>query len=130
MLEPRNDRGSALVETVFAIVLLLVLVLGVVEVVFALYARNVVASSAHEGARAAIELGSDPASAEDVVRDVVERSAGGLVRRLDVATSIVRTDKSRTIRVLVRGSLVPFGPVPLSIPFSTTARASRASSLR
>jgi Flp pilus assembly protein TadG len=125
LLRCDRERGSAPVETIFAIVFLMLLVLGVLQVAFALYVRNVVASSAHEGARAAIELGRDPASARSIARDVVARSAGGLVRDLDVDTAVGRSSNGSVVRVLVTGSLTPFGPFPISIPFATTAHASR-----
>ena len=130
LLRSERERGSALVETIFAILFLIIFVLGVLQVSFALYARNVVASSAHEGARAAVELGRDPSSARSIARDVVARSAGGLVRGLDVETAVGRSSNGTVVRVLVRGSLTPFGPIPISIPFTTTAQASRTAGLR
>jgi Flp pilus assembly protein TadG len=130
LLRCDRERGSAPVETIFAIVFLMLLVLGVMQVSFALYARNVVASSAHEGARAAIELGRDPASARAVARSVVVRSAGGLVRSLDVETAVGESSHGTVVRVLVSGSLAPFGPFPVSIPFTTTAHASRTAGSR
>jgi Flp pilus assembly protein TadG len=129
LLKPAGEHGSAPLEAIFAIVFLLLLVLGTLQVALALYARNVVASAAHEGARAAVELGRDPASAERVAREIVRRSAGGLVDELVVVSGVEHTDNSDTVRVVVRGSLAPFGPVPVSIPFVTTARASRSSDL-
>ena len=125
LLIPKGEGGSAPLETIFAIVLLMVLALGTIQVSLALYARNVVASSAHEGARAAIELGRDPESAEAVARRVVERSAGGLVHDLRVSTSIQRSGIDSTIHVRVTGSLEPLGPVPIRIPFTSTASVSR-----
>ena len=129
MLKRAEERGSAPLEAVFAIVFLLLLVLGTLQVALALYARNVVASAAHDGARAAVELGRDPSSAESVAREVVIRSAGRLVDDLDIAAEIERTDDSEVVRVVVRGRLTPFGPIPVSVPFVTTARASRTRGL-
>ena len=129
LLTRGGERGSAPLEAIFAIVFLLLLVLGTLQVALALYARNVVASSAHDGARAAVELGRDPSSAERVARAVILRSAGGLVDDLDVAAGMIDSVESETVRVVVRGTLTPLGPIPVSIPFVTTARASRSRGL-
>lgn len=102
--------------------MLLVMVLGVVEVAFALYARNVVAAAAHEGARAAIEVGRDPQDAAVTARSTVEHSAGGLVTDLQVTTAVSAGEHPQ-IRVVVSGVLKPFGPVPLPLHFSSTATA-------
>lgn len=112
-----DERGTAAVESVFAVVMLLTLTLGAVQVAFALYARNVVASAAHEGARAVVERGAVTGDAQLVAATVVGRSAGGLVRNLDVDVS----SSGNVVRVHVRGTTAPFGPVPLSIPLRATA---------
>lgn len=124
------QRGSAVVETVVAIVLLMILVLGAIEVAFALYARNVVAAAAHEGARAGIELGRDPADASAIAHATVVRAAGGLVRDLRVDTSVTRHGTTSLVAVRVRGILRSFGPVPLPIPMSSTATVTRAVRVR
>lgn len=120
-----NERGSATVETTASIVLLILLVLGTLEVAFLLYAKNVVMSSAHEGARAAVELGRDIDDARAVARETVERAAGGLVRGLDVRVATARSAAGRVVTVRVTGTLTPLAPVPLPIPLTATARAWR-----
>jgi Flp pilus assembly protein TadG len=120
-----RQRGSAAVETVFALAILLFLVLGTVQVAFALYGRNVMAASAHEGARAAIELGRSPADAIVVARRTVARSAGGLVEGLRVGVAIQRTGAGSLVRVRVRGWLKALGPVPLSLPVDAVATSTR-----
>ena len=125
----KGQRGSAPLETIFAMALLVLLVLGAIQISLVLYARNVLASSAHEGARSAIELGRDPAAADRIATDVVRRSAGGLVEDLDVSTIVDRRGGSEIVIVRVTGSVSPLGPIPVSVPFSTTGRASRAAGL-
>jgi hypothetical protein len=110
---------------VFSIVFLVILVLGTIEVSYALYARNVVMTSAHEGARAAVELGTDPASAAALARVTIQRAAGGLVRDLDVAVRSEMSGGFRRIRVVVVGRMSPFGPVPIPIPLTATAIATQ-----
>jgi Flp pilus assembly protein TadG len=121
----RQQTGSAPVETVFALAILLFLVLGTVQVAFALYGRNVVAASAHEGARAAIELGRNPADAIGVARRTVFRSAGGLVEGLRVGVRVDRAGAASFVRVRVTGRLKALGPAPLPLPVDTVATSTR-----
>ena len=120
-----RQRGSAPIETVFAVGILLFLALGTVQVAFALYARNVMAASAHEGARAAIELGRSPADAIAVARRTVVRSAGGLVEGLRVGVTIQSTGTDSVVRVRIRGWLKALGPVPLPLPVDAVATSTR-----
>jgi hypothetical protein len=125
LLISTEERGSSTVEAVFSIVFLVLLVLGTLEVAFALYARNVVMASAHEGARAAVQLESDPTSAAALARSTIARAAGGLVRDLEV---VVRSESSggfRRVKVVVVGRMSPFGPVPIPIPLTATAIATQ-----
>jgi Flp pilus assembly protein TadG len=116
-----DERGSAPVETVFAIVMLVVVTLGALQVAFALYARNVLASAAHEGARAAVERGAVPGDAEDLVTSVVQRSAGGMVDDLRVDVSAAADGTRSVVTVHVRGTTAPLGPVPVTVPLDATA---------
>ena len=108
-------------ESTFALILLLFLVLGTIEVAFALYGRNVVLAAAHDGARAAIELGRDPAEAAAIARSTVVRSAGGIATDLDVDVS---TAGPETVAVRVRAVVDAWGPIPFPLPVDTVARAS------
>ena len=110
-------------EMTFAIILLMTLVLGVTQVAFVLYARNIVISSAHEGARAAIERGRTESEAEAIARDVVARAAGALVQDLEVDVATVATSEGRRVMVRVRGLVRELGPIPIPIPLLSTATA-------
>jgi Flp pilus assembly protein TadG len=121
----RDDEGSAPVEFVFAALFTTFLLLAVIEVAFALYGRNVLASSAHEAARAAIELGADPAGAEELARSTVQRATGALVSSYEVDVSAARSDDRVTFSVRVAGRLDPPGPLPFEIPVDLTATATR-----
>jgi Flp pilus assembly protein TadG len=101
------------------------LVLGTIEVAFALYARNVVGAAAHEGARAAAELGRTPHDATSIARAAVVASAGGLVRDLRVDTSVASAGTRSIVRVRVSGILRSFGPVPLPVPLRAAATVTR-----
>jgi Flp pilus assembly protein TadG len=120
-----TEEGSAPLELTFAIVFLMLLSLGAIQVGLTLYARNVVLSAAHEGARAAVELGRETSDASETARRYVERAAGGVVDDLRVATSTIETRGRLFARVMVTGRLDVLGPVPVSIPIRTTATAGR-----
>ncbi|CAN5346313.1 hypothetical protein BH20ACT22_BH20ACT22_09370 [soil metagenome] len=121
-----SERGSAPLETVFAIAFLLLLVVGAIEVAWALYGRNVLMSSAHEGARAALELGRSSSDAVTIATRSIEQSAGALVDDLDVGVSTETLDGRSTVRVEVSGVLAPWGPVPIPLPVKTAATVSRS----
>lgn len=120
-----SERGSAPIETTFAIVLLVVFVLGVLEVALAVYGRNVLNAAAHEGARAAVERGRDLSEVETIARATVERATGRLVDDLAIDVGATRTESRLVVRVEVSGALNPFGPIPLPLSFAATATASK-----
>ena len=103
------------------------LVLGVIEVAFALYGRNVVLASAHEGARAAVELGRDPGEAAAIAEQTVRRATGSLVEDLQVNVSTHRLAGASIVSVRVTGVVDAFGPVPFPIHVDTVARAAMES---
>ena len=129
MRKPRllggTARGSAAVESIFAIVFILFLVLGVIEVAFALYGRNVLLSSAHEGARAAVEYGRSSTEAAAIAESTIERAAGSLVDELTVSVAVAEVAQVPTVRVRVQGIVEAFGPVPFRMPVDTTVSAVR-----
>jgi hypothetical protein len=110
---------------VVAIVFLMLLTVGAIEVAFVLYGRNVLAASAHEGARAAVELGRAPSEAVAIANNTVRSSIGGLVRELDVSVTTLGVSGRSTVKVSVSGTLKPFGPIPIPIRFSSSATAAR-----
>ena len=123
LLKRRGERGSAAIESVVAIVLLVFMFLAVVEVAFTLYARNVIAASAHEGARAAVERGRSVAEAEAIALQTVRRSAGGLIDGLTVEVGVRAAGDRSIVSVSVGGVLNAFGPVPLPMNLRTDAQA-------
>jgi hypothetical protein len=126
VLKPTSgEDGSAPVELTFAIVFLILLSLGAIQVGLTLYARNVVLSAAHEGARATVELGRQTSDASETARRYVERAAGGVVDDLRVYTSMMESRGRLFARVMVTGRLDVLGPVPVSIPVRTSATAGR-----
>jgi Flp pilus assembly protein TadG len=125
-----DDRGSAPVETTFAILFLMLLALGVIQVALSLYARNVVMASAHEGARAAIERGTDDVQAAALARDVVRKASGALVDDLDVDVATSRRGREFRVTVSVGGLIDGLGPLPFPIPVSARASAQTTATAR
>ncbi|MDQ3916303.1 MAG: pilus assembly protein [Actinomycetota bacterium] len=121
----RHERGSATVESIFAIVMLALLTLGALQVAFVLYARNVLASAAHEGVRAAVERGASPADAPPLVASVVRQVAGGLVSDLDVEAGASSVGEREVLTVRVSARVAAFGPVPVEVPVSASASSAR-----
>jgi hypothetical protein len=120
-----KEVGSAAVEATFALLITLVFVLGVIEVALALYARNVVLSAAHESARAAVEVGSDPATASLVAERTVRRATGRLVRGLDIRVSLRELSGSRLASVRLSATVVPPGPLPFPFTVDAIGRAAQ-----
>jgi Flp pilus assembly protein TadG len=120
-----RERGSAPVESTLAFVFILVLVLGVIEVGFSLYGRNVVLASAHEGARAAVEFGRSPEEAAAIAEQTVRRSAGSLVDDLAVRVSTSAIRGASVVSVRVVGVVDAFGPVPFRMHVDTVASATK-----
>ncbi len=112
-----------MVESLFAIVFLLTLMLGTMQVVFILYSRNVVRAAAQEGVRSAVERGGTSADAVVATRSTVAAAAGRLVRDLDVTVAHARSEGGDLVRVTVRGRLRPFGPLPISGSVTAVAHA-------
>lgn len=105
--------------------LLLVLVLAVIQVGSFLYVRNVVRASAHEGARAALELGRTPAQAASAAEQTVRRAVGGVVEGIQVRTDSRSVDGVAEITVLVRADVRGFGPFPVPARMEAVAHVSR-----
>lgn len=125
LLNGGSQEGSAGVEFVFGSLFVSFLLLAVIEVAFSLYGRNVVAASAHEAARAAIELGGGKADAEAVAAATVARSAGTLVDGYDVSVASTRSQERVRVTVRVVGELDPPGPLPVIVPVDLTATSVR-----
>ena len=117
----RSEEGSTVPESVFAILFLMTLVLGTVQIVLTLYARNVVRTAAHEGVRSAVERDASGMAAEIAARNAVERAAGGLLGEVEVDVTGSSADPSGLITVRIQGKLRALGPLPFDMPMTATA---------
>ncbi len=67
----RRERGSAVVDFVLVMVLLVPLVLGIVQLGLVLHVRNTLTAAASDGARAGAPLGATPEDAEVRARRMI-----------------------------------------------------------
>lgn len=123
LLKTLDERGAAVIQLPVAMLLLMVLTIGLVQVSFTLYSRNVLAASAHEGARAAAENGRSLDDARVIATEVVRRATGKMTERLQVSVaSSTVLGGGENVHVLVRAALRPWGVIPMSIPITVEAR--------
>ena len=120
----RAERGSATLGSVFAIVLLMLLTLGTMQVAFLLYARNMLLASAHEAARVAIERGVGDIDAKAHASQAVEGAVGGMVEAIRIEVERGGSPVQQTVVVVIRASVRPTGPVPIEVPVRAVARLS------
>ncbi len=101
------------------------LALGISQLALTLYGRNVVIASAHEGARAATELGRDVNEAEIIARRTTRSAAGSLVEDLEVIVNTQPDGDDLLVTVRLSGQLASIGPVPLALPIEVLATSVR-----
>ncbi len=115
-----RDRGSSTVEFVLVSVLVLALFMLVLQVAFVVHTRNVLVSSAQDGARYGANADRGPADAEQRTRAVVaDALSAGAAGRMDVTAEQVVIGGRTTVRVTVSGPLpvvfLPAGPLTISV---------------
>ena len=120
-----TEQGSAIVESIFGVFILLVLALGAIQVALTLYARNIVMAAVHDAARAVTEIGGGPGDAQIVAERIVRRSAGGLVDELTIDVDATTGADRYVVTVRVAGDLVSPGPVPIDLTLDAHATATR-----
>ncbi|MCW2823156.1 MAG: pilus assembly protein TadE [Aeromicrobium sp.] len=74
MQRVRHERGSAVVDFVLIMVILVPLVLGIAQVALVLHVRNTLAAAASEGARASAPLGSTPGDGAERTRRMIRQA--------------------------------------------------------
>jgi Flp pilus assembly protein TadG len=98
------------VDFVLVSVLLVILVLGVLQVAFALHVRNTVTAAAAEGARYAANADRGPQDGADRTRAVIAESVGGRFAQ-DVDAGVETIDGVDVVVVQVRTRLPVLGPL-------------------
>lgn len=103
-----DDRGSAVVDFVLALVVLVPLVLGIVQVGLVLHVRNTLTSAASEGARHAATLDRGPDDGVARTRAEIEGALTGRFAR-DVSASSSSVGGAPGVVVTVRAVVPPLG---------------------
>jgi Flp pilus assembly protein TadG len=118
----REERGSAVVDYVLVMVLLVPLVLGILQLGLVLHVRNTLTAAASDGARAAAPLG---ASTDDAVARTRRMVAGSLSERFARSVTVSRTsvDGAPAVVVRVRAEVPPLGLLGPGVPLDVRGRA-------
>ncbi|MFL6091085.1 MAG: TadE/TadG family type IV pilus assembly protein [Aeromicrobium sp.] len=107
-----EERGSAVVDFVLVMVVLIPLVLGIVQTGLVLHVRNTLTAAASDGARAGAPLGAGPDDAARRARELITTAlADGFADDVTARETIV--DGISVIEVVVRArvpALGLFGP--------------------
>ena len=104
----RDERGSAVVDFVLVLVVLIPLVLGILHVALVLHVRNTLASAAAEGARYAATLDRGPADGVSRTRSQIEGAVSGRFAR-DVEARPATVDGAPGVEVVVHATVPALG---------------------
>lgn len=116
----RHDDGAAVVDFVLVSVLVLALFLLVLQVGLVLHVRNVLISSAAEGARYAAAADRTPAEGADRARvAVTEALSSKVADRLTYTATTTSVDGAVVVEITVRGPLpvvfLAAGPLDITV---------------
>lgn len=118
----RGEAGSAAVDFVLTMLLVVPLVLGIAQVALVLHVRNVVTSSASEGARVAARSGAAPADGAARARELIARSVGARYAD-DVSVHRGSTAAGDVIVVEVAAEVPALGLFGPAVPLRVRAHA-------
>ena len=104
----RGQRGSAVVDCVLVLAVLIPVFLGILQVALVLFVRNTLASAASEGARLAATSDRGPADGETLARDQIDGAVSGRFAR-DISVRQVMVDGAPGIEVTIRASVPALG---------------------
>jgi Flp pilus assembly protein TadG len=118
----RLDRGSAVVDFVLVMVVLIPLVLGILHLALVLHVRNTLTSAASEGARVAATLDRGPTDGVIRTRQEINAVLAGRFAE-DVSAVTLMVNGSPGIRVTVRAEVPPLGLWGPAIRITATGHA-------
>jgi Flp pilus assembly protein TadG len=117
-----GDRGSAVVDFVLVVVVLVPLFLGILQVGLVLMVRNTLASAAAEGARHAATVDHTPADGVARTRQQIDGAISGRFAQ-DVRVERVLVDGAPAIRVTVHAEIPALGLGGPAIALDVTGHA-------
>jgi hypothetical protein len=104
----RGERGSAVVDFVLVLVVLVPVFLGVLQVALVLLVRNTLASAAAEGARYAATLDRGPGDGAARTRSQIDGALSGRFAR-DVDAHPATVDGAPGVEVVVHATVPALG---------------------
>ena len=117
-----RERGSAIVDFVLILLVLLPLVIGILQLALVLHVRNTLASAAAEGARQAAVAGSSPAVGRTEVQELVSGAlSSDFVRTVSVHPDVVAG--SAGVEVVVEADVPVLGLGGPGVHLRVTGRA-------
>jgi Flp pilus assembly protein TadG len=120
---PRRDqRGSAVVDFVLVLVVLVPIFLGVLQVALVLLVRNTLASAASEGARYGATLDRGPADGAARTRDQIDGAISGRFAQ-DVSARPATVNGAPGVEVVVHATVPALGIGGPGISFTVTGHA-------
>ena len=122
----RPARGSAVVDFVLVLLVLIPVVLGVLQVALVLYVRNTLGSAASEGARYAATLGHD---GNDGVARTRSQLRGAVSQRYaeDISASATIIDGAPAVQITVHAKIPALGLGGPAVRLTVTGHAIRES---
>ena len=118
----RSQRGSAVVDFVLVLVLLLPIVLGLVQVALVLHVRTTLAAAASEGARLAATADRGPGDGVALTRAQIDEAVSGRFAR-DVDVRRVMVDGAAGVEVTVHAEVPALGIGGPAVELSVSGRA-------
>lgn len=112
---PEKERGNATAEFVMVSALVVLLFLGVLQVAFALFTRNVLQDAASQGARYGAMLDKTPADGEERTRELLY-SVLPSHYSATISSSVTQWQGADAVQVTV------VAPVPLLGPFGVATQ--------
>ncbi|MGY2702220.1 TadE/TadG family type IV pilus assembly protein [Nocardioides sp. HB32] len=122
MRRPRGERGSAVVDFVLVLVVLVPVFLGVLQVALVLLVRNTLASAASEGARYAATLDRGPADGASRTRGQIDGAISGRFAQ-DVSARPATVEGAPGVEVVVHATVPALGIGGPGISFTVTGHA-------
>lgn len=117
-----RERGSAVVDYVLVMVLMVSLVLGVLQLGLVLHVRNTLTAAASDGARAGTPLGAVPHDAVDRTRSMISDSLSERFAQ-SVSASRSNIDGAPVLVVRVQAEVPALGLFGPSVPLDIRGRA-------
>ncbi len=120
--EGEGERGSAVVDFVLVMVVLVPIMLGIAQVGLVLHVRNTLTAAASDGARAAAPIGATPENGAERARDLIR---AGLADRYadDVRATITSLGGVPATEVVVHARVPALGVLGPSIDLTATGHA-------